>query len=284
MRSPLREGVAPGAQGTSLHWRIWEAPEPEMALLVIHGLGEHSGRYTWVGETLSSRGVTVFSFDLRGHGLSGGPRGDVEAFPRFVEDLVAMEGVLEGEIKPGLPWFLLGHSLGGLIGLRRILTLREPYAGAVLSAPWMATALPDWVCRLGAGLGLIFPWLPVPSGLGAERLTRDSEMAAAWREDPLIHKRITARLFREANRTQEEVRRGSGRLTLPLLFLIPSEDRVVRGAATETFARGIVGGEVQVEILKGGRHEPFNDLDRWAVTDLVVDWLKGRGSGLSGPS
>ena len=87
--SSYREGMAPGAQGIELFWRVWEAPDPTASLLLVHGLGEHSGRYDTFAEILAGSGTSVFSFDLRGHGRSPGPRGDVDAFPRLLEDLLA---------------------------------------------------------------------------------------------------------------------------------------------------------------------------------------------------
>ena len=166
MTVEVREGSAGGALGTGLFWRIWQPQESRAALCVLHGLGEHSGRYRPLAEDLGRRGISVFTFDLRGHGHSQGSRGDVDFFSRFLEDLLAMESVMEMEVGGGIPRFLLGHSMGGLIALRRLQTLAEPYAGGILSAPWLATALPEWLCRLGGGLGWVLPGLRVPSGLG----------------------------------------------------------------------------------------------------------------------
>ncbi len=276
MIPPTREGFAEGARGTVLLWRAWHASAPRGAVLLLHGLGEHSGRYQHVAAALAREGFSSFAFDLRGHGRSQGPRGDLDFFPRLLEDLLVMERVMEGESGRERPWFLLGHSMGGLIALRRLQTAAGPYRGAILSAPWIATALPGPVCRLGAALGLIAPRLRIPSGLGAERLSRDPEMMAAWRADPLVHTQLTARLFREAYRAQGEARAAAHRLTLPLLFLVPGDDAVVRSADTVAFAKGIVGGELEVEILEGRRHEPFNDLGKEAVFSMVAAWLAKR--------
>jgi len=276
MTVDLREGMAPGAQGSELFWRLWQAQEPRGAVCLLHGLGEHSGRYGPLARHLAERGISVFTFDLRGHGRSQGIRGDVDFFPRFLEDLLGMEGLMEGEVGGGIPRFLLGHSMGGLIALRRLQTLADPYAGGILSAPWLATALPEWVCRLGEAMGWVVPGLRVPSGLGGERLTRDPVMAAGWRADPLIFTRITARLFREVRRAQEEVLAAKRGLALPLLFLVPQDDQVVRSQVTEEFARSLEGDGIRVETLEGRRHEPFNDVGREAIFSLMGDWLLER--------
>ena len=140
----------------------------------------------------------MFSFDLRGHGRSEGRRGHVDAFPRFLEDLLAMEREMEGLVGRALPKALMGHSLGGLIGIRRLQTFSGPFIGGVFSAPWLEAAQPDWVRKLGRGLGWALPEFPFPSGIGAGGLTRDPEMQKSIKADPLVHRRITGRLFREA--------------------------------------------------------------------------------------
>jgi len=206
----------------------------------------------------------------------------VDAFPRFLEDLLGMEEEMTRQIPGGLPRFIMGHSLGGLICIRRLQVFRGPYAGGVISAPWLATALPVWIRRLGQFLGLALPGVPLPAGLNPKRLTSDQAMIKAWRQDPLIHTRITGRFFREVERVQAKALASSLPHGLPLLFLIPGGDRVVRGSVTEDFARGIVGEGVQVEILEGRQHEPLNDVGRVEVYRMVLDWLatqvvSGRG-------
>jgi len=270
----VREGRAPGAEGTTLTWRLWEAAEARAALLLVHGLGEHSGRYRHLAEFLAGEGISVFTFDLRGHGLSQGTRGDITAFPRFLEDLLAMEEIFVGEVPEYHPRFLLGHSMGGLIALERLRTLGEGYVAAAFSAPWLGVAFPSWLRAVGRAYGWLFPRLPLPSGIGPHRLTRDPEMAAAWKNDPLIHTRVTGGLFREAERVQEGLLKPGFSPGIPLLFLVPDDDPVVNVRATLDFARGIVGGEVHVEILKGRRHEPFNDLGREEVFEMLALWLR----------
>jgi alpha-beta hydrolase superfamily lysophospholipase len=233
-------------------------------------------------ERIRGRGISVLAFDLRGHGLSGGPRGDVSAFPRFLEDLLLMEELLAVEIPGNLPRFLLCHSLGGLIGLARLRTLGDGYAGAIFSAPWLTAAQPRWLRGIGRASGWLFPRIPVPNGLGPTRLTRDPEMQKAWYQDTLIHGRLTGGLFREAERVQRELLSQEFTPKIPLLFLLPEVDPVVDTGVTKKFAQGIVGAEVRIEILKGRLHEPFNDLGRDEVFKIVVDWLSEILDGLAG--
>jgi lysophospholipase len=279
-----REGMITGAQDTQLFWRWWDAPRARGFLLLVHGHGEHSGRFAELALRLTASGIAVCAFDLRGHGRSQGPRGDVGAFPHFLQDLLAVEELMDREIPAGLPRFLMGHSLGGLVCLKRLQAFHGPYAGAILSAPWLATALPPWAEKAGTLLGLFLPGVPFPSGIVPEKLTRDPEMIREWRRDPLIHSRITPRLFREVVRVQREVLGFQGAMDLPLLFLIPGADPVVRSAVTETFARRVVGRIVEVEILHGYLHEALNDVGREEVHALVVKWLEARMSVLPADS
>jgi alpha-beta hydrolase superfamily lysophospholipase len=276
MKPPSRDGKGIGTGGVGLQWRIWDAQEPCGRLLLVHGLGEHSGRYGDFARHLAQNGFSVFSFDLRGHGVSEGTRGDTPAFSDFLDDLRAMEGVMEGQLAMEGPTYLMGHSLGGLIALGRLREGIGPYHGAILSAPWLRTALPGWVRALGRWIGGRFPRLSLPSGLSPWRLSRDPEMVQAWKDDPLNHPRLSGRLFRAAEELQEEVLAHPALPDLPLLFLIPGDDPVVEARVTEKLARGIVGKAVAIEILEGRVHEPLNDLGRQEVYDLVTSWLQTR--------
>jgi alpha-beta hydrolase superfamily lysophospholipase len=271
-----RDGVMAGAQGTELFWRWWESNEPRGCLLLVHGLGEHSGRYDEFSRGLAEVGIMVLAFDLRGHGRSQGSRGDVGAFPHFLQDLLVAEELLERLVPSGLPRFLMGHSLGGLICLRRLQVFPGPYAGSILSAPWLATVLPGWLEKLGVFLGLALPGVPFPSGIKPSKVTRDPEKAREWKMDPLSHTRITPRLFREVVRVQKEALGFRGEVECPLLFLVPGADPVARSSITEAFARELPGGEVQVEVLADALHEPLNDLGREEVAHRLVRWLEAR--------
>jgi alpha-beta hydrolase superfamily lysophospholipase len=199
----------------------------------------------------------------------------VDAFPRLLEDLVAMEEEMDKRVPGRMPRFLMGHSLGGLICIRRLQVFRGPYRGAVISAPWLATAMPDWIRGLGRFLGIALPNLPLPAAIGPERLSRDPEVQKAWKEDPLIHGRITGRFFKEAEREQRKALVSGWPSDLPALFLVPAGDRVVRSSVTLAFAKTAVGESGSVAVLEGRQHEPLNDLGREEVYELVMAWLHG---------
>jgi alpha-beta hydrolase superfamily lysophospholipase len=200
----------------------------------------------------------------------------VDAFPRLLEDLLGMEEELSLQTSGSVPRFLMGHSLGGLICIRRLQVFRGLYVGALISAPWLATALPEWLRKVGRFLGLALPGVPLPAGISPTRLSRDPEMVRAWREDPLIHTRISGRFFRAAEREQRKALVSPWPQDLPALFLVPGDDRVVRSSVTVGYTREIVGEGIRVEILEGRRHEPLNDLGREEVYEKVLDWMAGQ--------
>ncbi len=274
--SVYREGVLRRPGALVLVWWL-RMPDPARAVvLLLHGLGEHSERYGELTEALLERGIGVFAYDQRGHGRSGGSRGDVTVFQDFVRDLRAMEEVCRVESEGDLPLFLLGHSMGGLVALRRLQEEDVPYRGAVLSAPWLATRRPRWLRALGRGLGAVGGGVRVPTGIGPETLTRDPERARAWSEDPLVHRRLTARLYRGAELTQAQVLGRADGIGVPCLFLVPLDDRLTDGSVTVAFARRVPGEGAEVRLLRGGRHEPFQDLGRGEVVQGVVGWLEAR--------
>ena len=277
-------GTMIGAGGARLRTLRWEVPDPVGRIVVTHGLGEHAGRYAGLAEALGRRGYGLFAFDLRGHGGSEGRRGHVADFGLFLEDLHLARAEAELRLPgPGAP-FLIGHSLGGLILLRYLQTYRPTTPGAVLSAPWLGTAreVPAWKRALARILTRVAPDLAIPEPIPSEDLTRDPEEARAWEEDPLVHPRITAGLWNAVQEAQERALGQGVEPTIPALVLLPGDDRVADAARTLAWARGLEGSRVEWRELPEGRHEPFHDLGRDEVFDLVAGWIDARREAVAG--
>jgi alpha-beta hydrolase superfamily lysophospholipase len=236
-------------------------------VLLVHGYAEHSARYDrtvalWVG-----RSLTVARFDLRGHGRSGGPRGHVQAFGQYAEDLRMLLDHLETEPLwrsaghgPGRP-VLFGHSLGGLIATHTAAELGERVAGLALSSPFFGLALPiSAPLRLLARVAArVAPGLRQSSGLRGDELTHDPELAAGYDTDPLGFHHATAGWFIEAERAQVQLLDVAPRLRCPVLLLAAGDDRVAStDAARRTFDRF---GSVQKEFeaIPGFFHELLNE-------------------------
>jgi alpha-beta hydrolase superfamily lysophospholipase len=272
------DGTLVGVGGLRLSYQGWEPPTPRAALLVVHGLGEHGGRYDGFARHMGSRGFSTFAFDLRGHGRSEGRRGHVPSFETYLLELDRFRREIEGLVYGRLPLFLLGHSLGGLIALRYLEEFRARFRAAVILSPWLATALPLGRLKAAAAslLAGVLPALPFPSGIRPEDLTRDPAAIETYDDDPLVHRRITPRLFVEASAAMGLALQRSDRISEPILFLLAGADRVVQTDRTITFARSMTGADIEMRVYPDAHHELLHELERLRAYREIADWLSAR--------
>lgn len=201
----------------------------------------------------------------------------VRSFTDYVDDLKTVLNGLD-EVLPGAEEpFLLGHSMGGLVAIRFLQTAAYSLRGAVLSAPWLDTALevPAWKRFAAAVLLRVAPDLPLTGDIRPERLTRDPVRAAAYADDPKVHRRMSSRMWDEVRKAQREALADRLKPGLPVLVLLPGADPVTDVVEAERWAREVAGPDVETVVLEGRRHEPFNDLGREEVFDRMCDWLDG---------
>lgn len=262
------------AGDVALLYRAWEAENPRAHLRIIHGLGEHGGRYTRLAEALLSRGISTFAADLRGHGVSGGRRGHVHRFEDYLDDFQRICAAAPERS----PAFLLGHSLGGLIALRLLQTDRAGRLhGAILSAP--AVDLPDpqpwWRDPAARAVAPLFPTLTVSNGIDPSDLSRDPMEVEAYRSDPLVHDRVTIRLFREMRSAMREARRNGAAVAVPVLLLAPGDDRVTEVSAARRLAMEFAV-PAEIRDLPDHLHEPLHDREAGVVTRQIVQWIEAR--------
>ena len=272
------EGNITSVGRIALQYRAWETANPRAAIVVVHGLGEHGGRYEGFGTAMAAYGISSYALDLRGHGLSEGRRGHVRSFGVFLQDLDRFRREVQGFTPPGLPLFLMGHSMGGLIALRYEEEYRTPFAGGIISAPWLATAMPipRWKVATSAAIGRVLPALPMSNRIDADDLCHDPGVVAAYRADPLVHGRITPRLFAEASAAMGLVLQRSEQLATPLLFLIPAADRLVDAQRSLQFARKLPAQLTTIKLYPGMYHEVLNEPDRQLVMRDIRDWIAAR--------
>jgi len=247
-------------------------------MVLVHGLGEHGGRYDMFAQTLSGRGFAVFAYDQRGHGRSQGARGHVDSFEDLLADFdAALADMADRLGQAPLPLVAMGHSMGALVVLSAIQRDPAQWAAAVLSAPWLATkaAVPGWKRALGGFLEGLWPGAPFSAPLNPEHLTRDPAMQRAKREDALNHTRISPRMFFETERAQERLREARGPYPRTLL-LIPGADEVADPAVTSDWGTARAELGVETVALPGLRHEPLNEVEREDVYKTIGDWLDAR--------
>ena len=271
---PSVTGRANTADGLELLTRHWKADDPWAAVLLVHGLGEHSGRYEHVGDHLAGAGIDTFAYDHRGNGRSDGPRGDIDRWSRYHDDMAERLAVVR-ESADGRPVVVYAHSMGGLIAAGYLLSDRPRPDVTVLSAPGLDSTLARWKIALAPVLGRIVPTLSVPNGVRMETLSRDPEVGRRLLADPLNGRSSTARFGAEAIREQRRVRAGAKDIGGPTLVIHGLDDGLVPASASEPF-EGAPG--VERRTYPGLRHEMHNEREGPAVLDEVVAWIQERAT------
>jgi alpha-beta hydrolase superfamily lysophospholipase len=265
-------GRATAADGTELRTRHWPATDPWASLLLVHGLGEHSGRYEHVGEQFSAAGIDTHAFDLRGQGASDGRRGDIDRWSHYHDDLAErLEAVRAAA--GGRSVVLYGHSMGGLVVAGYLLSDRPKPDLVVLTAPALDSTLAAWKRTLAPLLGRILPTLAIPTGIDPETLSRDRSVGERVVVDDLCVKVSTTRFAAEALREQARVRAGARSIAIPTLVLHGRDDGLVPPEASEVF-EGVSGMERRT--YPGLRHELHNETEGPAILAEVVAWLRER--------
>lgn len=269
-------GYLDGVGGVRLFYRSWEPPAAEGAVLVVHGLGEHSGRYARLGRALASEGVAVHALDLRGHGRSRGRRGTVRRLTDYLRDVDRLRRRITGGPSAPDGVVLVGHSMGGLVVLRYAQELPSPdVRGVVAMAPFvdLAAPVPGWKLALGRLADRWVPGLTMDNEMDPDLLMRTAEEREAYRSDPLVHGRISARLWGEMLRESRRLREDAGRLNRPLLLQLPGSDRVVDAGAARRFA-GELEGRVHVREYPEAYHDLYHDPAAPEAVADVVAWTR----------
>ena len=271
------DGQIQAVGGLSLYYHGWEAEDPRAAILLVHGLAEHGGRYSDFGRRMAGFGLSVYALDLRGHGLSDGRRGHADRFEVLLQDLDRFRREIEG-ITDDLPLFVLGHSMGGLIVARYVEEYEPRFVGAIITSPWLATgmAIPRWKIVAAGILNKMLPAIPMDAGIDAKYLSHDPVVVSRYKDDPLVHGKITPRLFSEASMAMGLVMQRSERVRVPILFLLAGDDRIVDTRKSEAFARSLKISDVTIRVLQDYYHEVLNDYDRNIALHAIRDWVLAR--------
>ena len=254
--------------GIVLLTRHWAHRDPAATVVIIHGAAEHSGRWEHAGEFLVAAGFEVHSFDMRGHGRSGGHPMFVGSFDEFLDDLEMMLGRSRVE---GRPLVVYAHSLGGLVAAAYAVSRRPQPDLYVLSAPALGSTTPKVLRALAFVLGGLLPKLTAPTVFKKEQLSRDPAVGDAYVDDPHVHSRATLRLGREAFRTMAETNRRLNELTTPTLVIHGADDHLVPPAVSAPLA---AVPAVERKVFAGLRHEMHNEPEADVVLGFAVDWLK----------
>jgi alpha-beta hydrolase superfamily lysophospholipase len=258
-----------------LYWQCW-SPNREAAGVVclIHGLGEHSGRYAYLASALSAANFATITFDLRGHGKSEGKRGDTPSYEAYLKDmdLLIREA---GERFPGIPCFLLGHSLGSTMVLYYTLKRQPTLTGVIGTGPGFKTDLTSQTGKviIARILGVVLGSASLHTGLVPTTLSRDPRVVQSYVADPLIHDRATLRFGKASLEAITWTYKHAAEFPLPMLLMHGTLDRLCYPKGTQEFAER-VPGFCTLKLWDGLFHEIFNEPEKDQVIAYLIEWME----------
>lgn len=261
------------ADGTSLYVSDYLLPvgSARGGIVILHGLGEHSGRYRQLAQRLNDAGWSVRCYDHRGHGRSQGARGDCpNGTPLLLDAQIVVD---DFNVRTGFRPFLFGHSMGGLFAAHFALSGRAPLRGLILSSPALAIRISAMELKLLKVMRVIAPRLGLPNGLQSQYLSHDPRVVAAYKADPLVHNKISARLLSAMLASIAYCEQHAATLSLPSLLLVAGDDHLVDAEGSKRFFAGAPQGRAQLTVYDTLYHEIFNETaSERPVADLCA-WL-----------
>jgi len=270
------EGTFQGVRDKRIYYQAW-LPEGDIkgVILIVHGIGGHSGRYANVVNHIVPQGYAIYGFDLLGHGKSEGQREFIRSLDDYTDPLTQYLIMVKGWL-PDKPIFLLGHSMGGTIACSYLLDHAGDFKGAVISAPTMM--VPDYInqftIRVGKLLSIIAPKTGIKSTINLNGLSRNPKVLQAYFNDPLVFKgRTTARLAAEFLKAIKKINVEMKNIYLPLIILQGSEDRIVNPRGSQVLFDGVSSDDKVLNIYEGLYHEIFNEPEHEQVLSDVTAWL-----------
>ena len=271
-----QDGFFKGVREANIYYQCWlPDSEPRAILLVVHGLAEHCGRYMNVVNYFVPRGYAVYGVDQLGHGKSDGHRVYVEKFDDYIVTSKTFFDLVH-EWQPGKPIFLLGHSLGGLIGVIYLLDHQKELSGAIISGP--LTKVPENTSPTTIMVGKLLSVLLPKFGLlliEAEGVSKDPQVVQAYVSDPLVYRgKITARVGAELLKTMQQATEQASKIELPIIILQGSADRIVDPNGARMLYDTVSSTDKTLKIYDGFYHEVFNEPERDQVLRDVEVWLE----------
>jgi len=242
-------------------------------ICLVHGMGEHSGRYGHVADRLTKARYGIFAFDLRGHGKSSGPRGHTPSYEALLNDVNFFINEVDKNF-PELPLFLYGHSLGGNLVLNYVIRRQSHLKGVIATDPWLRLAFepPRFKIILAQITNYIWPSFSQKNGLDSKILSRDPEVVHAYENDPLVHDHISSRMFVDIYQSGYWALEHASEFSLPLLLMHGGADKIISVKASSEFA-GKITEKCTLKIWDGLYHEIHNEPEKEEVFKFLIDWL-----------
>jgi len=256
-----------------LYRQSWApAGEAKAVIALVHGFGEHSGRYRHVAEALTAEGYALVAGDHRGHGRSQGLRGHTPTYDHLMDDI---GGLLADAAQrfPDRPRFIYGHSMGANLTLNYVLRRRPQLAGVVATGPWLRLAFepPKWKVAIGRAMNTIYPALLQDTGQDLEGLSRDAAVGQAYAADPLVHSKMSARMFTSLHAAGLWALERAAEFPLPLLLMHGGADPITSATASREFAAQVP--QCTFKAWDGFYHEIHNEPEQQQVFAAITTWL-----------
>jgi alpha-beta hydrolase superfamily lysophospholipase len=269
-------GSFTGKGGIEIFFQKWIADKAKAAIIIVHGVGEHSGRYDNLIKAFTDKKISVFAIDHRGHGKSDGKRGHIDSFMDYVYDLKLFLEFIKEENK-GLPVIVFGHSMGGVIATKYAMTYPDDLSMLVISSPGYTPAfkVPAWKTSVASFFSSRIGTLTFPSGLNVSDLSHDQDTITAYNNDPLVHNKVTARWAVEFMRAGQECISNAGSIKKPLLVFHGKEDHICDYKAAEQFYNDASSAVKKLFVFEGLYHETMNETpaEREKVLSDVTGWI-----------
>lgn len=273
----MNEGSFDGAAGLKIFTRSWRPAQgtPRGVVVIVHGFNSHSGHYLWAADRLAEAGFAVYALDLRGRGKSDGERYYVEHFADYVSDVDTLVEQAKGA-EPGLPVFLLGHSAGGVVSCIYTLEHQSKINGLICESFAHQVPAPDFALAVLKGLSHIAPHAHVLK-LKNEDFSRDQNVVEMLNSDPLIaHEVQPTKTVAEMVRADERLKKEFPQITLPVLILHGTEDKVTKPSGSRFFYDTAGSADKTLKLYDGHYHDLLNDFGREEVMADIIGWIDAR--------
>jgi acylglycerol lipase len=273
----VKEGSFASVGGLNIFTRSWEPSEgaPRANVVIVHGFNSHSGHYLWAGEQLAKGGLAVYALDLRGRGRSEGDRYHVDTIEEYLGDVDTMVEQARAA-HPGLPVFLLGHSAGGVISCVYTLDHQAKLAGLICESFAHELPAPDIALAVIKGLSHIVPNAHVLR-LDNNSFSRDPQVVEALKSDPFVKDEVQpTETIAAMLRGDERLKTGFAQITLPVLIMHGTEDKVTRPSGSQHFYEQAGSADKTLKLYEGHYHDLLNDLDKELVMSDIQQWIDAR--------
>ena len=264
------------AEGLTLFGANWPVQNPRAVLALVHGQGEHIGRFKHVAEWYNRQGIAVLGFDQQGYGRSEGKRGHAKNLQVLLDDI----GLLlekTRQMYPGIPCFVYGHSMGGGLALNYVAHYAPELTGLIVTGPWIRLAFEAPAFKVVAGkiLRRFMPTLTLPTGLASHFISRDAAVVKAYNDDPLVHSKLSAAGGIALLESAKWLDTWAGAFKIPVLLQHGGGDKITSASATKKFAAR-VKGDITYHEWPGLYHEIHNEKEKEAVFEYTLQWIESK--------